>query len=194
MKNKRNIAIISIAIVGVIVVGLGTFTRLSQNTVDNSQLVDESKEVNNTNAYQDNTKDEVAYEEDYEVVDAFNEDLYKVDMQGSVSVGVTFLNPIEEDDDYFNFDVALNTHSVDLDDYDLSQMTLLYVGDKVKITEDIQWTMVEGGGHHVSGMVKVPREQQGRKLDYKDKEYIRIEITNLDGIASREFEWKQDLF
>jgi len=197
MKHKKNLAIISIAIIGAMVftaVGFGAFARLPQNTIDNSQLVDEGKEVSNTNAYQDNTKDEVAYEEDYEVVDDFNEDLYKTDIKSSVSVGVTFINPIEEDDDYFNFGVALNTHSVDLDGYDLSQMTSLYVGDEMKITEDIQWTMVEGGGHHVSGMVKVPREQEGRRLGYKDKKYIRLEIMNLDGIDSRVFEWEQDLF
>ncbi|SCY22117.1 hypothetical protein [Alkaliphilus peptidifermentans] len=196
MKNKKNVAIISIAIIGAMAftaVGFGTFTRLPQNTADNRQLTDEG-EVVNMNTYQDNTKDEVAYEENYEVVDVFNDKLYKIDMQGDVSVGVAFLNPIEEDNDYFNFGVALNTHSVDLDGYNLSQMTFLYVGDEVKITENIQWTMVEGGGHHVSGMIKVPREQEGTKLDYKDKEYIRLEIMNLDGVNSRVFEWEQDLF
>ncbi|HCX64660.1 MAG TPA: hypothetical protein DHN33_05570 [Eubacteriaceae bacterium] len=115
-------------------------------------------------------------------------------MQSSVTVGVAFKNPEEKDEDYFNFEVALNTHSVDLDGYDLSKMTSLNVGDEIEITKDIQWTMVEGGGHHVSGTIKVPRQYEGEKIDYKDKEYIRLEIMKLDGINSRVFEWKKDLF
>lgn len=197
MKNKKVLMIICVGVIGVIVFSSVKFiasTRPSQDTAQTSRLEDSGIDINDLDAYQDDTNDEMMYEGDYEVEEDFDEELYKIDIQGNVSAGVTFLNPIEEDDDYFNFGVGLNTHSVDLDGYDLSQKTILYVGDEIKITEGLQWTMVEGGGHHVSGMIKIPREQAGNKVNYIDKEYIRLEIRDLDGGESRVFEWQQELF
>lgn len=189
MKNKKKRAIVVMVVIGVVVVAtvaVHAFTGISEKNAGRGQLADKGRAVNNENSYQDSTEDKVEDED--------NRELYKTDMQSSVTVGVAFKNPEEKDEDYFNFEVALNTHSVDLDGYDLSKMTSLNVGDEIEITKDIQWTMVEGGGHHVSGTIKVPRQYEGEKIDYKDKEYIRLEIMKLDGINSRVFEWKKDLF
>lgn len=187
---------ISVAMIGAMVLAVVGFDLigLPQSTVSEEQLENKEIEGNDAVGDQEDTNNEIIYEEEYEAVDDFDEELYKTDMQGSVSVGVTFLNPIEEDNDYFNFGVSLNTHSVELDGYDLSQMTALYLGDGIEITEGIQWTMVEGGGHHISGMLKIERKEGETKLDYTDKESIRLEIKDLDGVASRVFEWEQELF
>jgi len=189
MKNKKKRAIVVMVVIGVVVVAtvaVHAFTGISEKNAGRGQLADKGRAVNNENSYQDSTEDKVEDED--------NRELYKTDMQSSVTVGVAFKNPEEKDEDYFNFEVALNTPSVALDGYDLSKMTSLNVGDEIEITKDIQWTMVEGGGHHVSGTIKVPRQYEGEKIDYKDKEYIRLEIMKLDGINSRVFEWKKDLF
>jgi len=117
--------------------------------------------------------------------------LTRTNSQGSVSVGITFLNPLEEDPAYFNFEVALNTHSVDLDGYDLSEMTTLYIDDQLQSTEGIQWTDIQGGGHHVSGILKLPKYGEDGNLSFEDADRIELIIEELDGIDSRSFVWDQ---
>ncbi|AOY77763.1 hypothetical protein [Clostridium formicaceticum] len=132
------------------------------------------------------------YEEDE--LEDFNEDLFIVNSEGNVAVGITFLNPIEDDENYFRFGVALNTHSVDLDAYDLSQRAVLFLENQLTISENIEWRLVEGEGHHVLGELKIPSEYEDKKISYVDYEYVELEIRDIDGIASRRFKWEKDLF
>ncbi len=190
MKNKRKVtlAIFFILLAVLFLSACESIPGVSQESEESSS--NEEGEAAEEGKTEEETEQETAEGNTAEELAA----TYRTDTQGSVSVGVAFLNPVEEDPDYFNFEVALNTHSVDLDEYDLSEMTTLHVEDQLQITEGIQWTDVQGGGHHVSGIIKVPKSWEEGNLNYKDVKEIQLIIENLDGIDSRIFLWEQGEF
>lgn len=97
---------------------------------------------------------------------------------GSVDVDVTpnALNVGEP----ITFDVAMNTHSVDLSD-DLTQIAILRddVGKKYKPTA---WEGGESGGHHREGVLKFAA------LTTKPR-YIELVIKGLAKVPERVFRW-----
>jgi len=70
-------------------------------------------------------------------------------------------------------------------------MSTLYIGDEIKITEEIEWE-TEGSGHHMRGYLKIPRNYEGQIIDYLESDFVGLEIKALDGIASRKFRWEKD--
>lgn len=120
-----------------------------------------------------------------------SEQLFRVDTQGDVALGITFLNPQEEDEDYLNFEIMLDTHSMDLDEYNLGEISTLFIGDEIKITEGIKWEVDTGSGHHILGYLQVPRKYKGEAIDYLEANFVELEIKELAGIASRKFKWEK---
>lgn len=80
-----------------------------------------------------------------------------VDDQGAVSVAVTPLNA-DPDAVTLDFEVAMNTHSVDLS-MDLAQLAKL-VTDTGREVQAVGWSG-EAGGHHVSGVLSFPTAGEG---------------------------------
>ena len=78
------------------------------------------------------------------------------------------------------FDIAMNTHSVDLGD-DLTKIALLR-DDSGKEYKPTAWEGPEGGGHHRSGTLKFPA------LAGKPKS-IELVITGLAQVPERDFKW-----
>jgi len=74
-----------------------------------------------------------------------------IDEQGAVTVEVT---PISGDDNTLMFDVAMNTHSVDLG-MNLAALTTLSNDQGATVTAS-QWDAPIGGGHHVAGTLIFP--------------------------------------
>ncbi|HWR65367.1 MAG TPA: hypothetical protein VN364_04565 [Bellilinea sp.] len=79
-------------------------------------------------------------------------DLSRTDEQGVVVVIVTPLN-LDQSGETLDFDVALDTHSVDLS-MDLAQMAELST-DKGVVVKPIKWD-APMGGHHVAGILSFP--------------------------------------
>jgi hypothetical protein len=75
-----------------------------------------------------------------------------VDDQGEVTVSVTPLN-LDADEGTLNFDVAMDTHSVDLT-MDLAELAILTT-DNGRSLEAVSWDAVPGG-HHVPGQLVFP--------------------------------------
>ena len=97
---------------------------------------------------------------------------------GSVTVPVTYLNPGALNGP--RFQVVLETHSVNLNGYDLKSLTILrdstgksYVPVKVEN---------KGGGHHRTVTLKFP------KLSDRSK-FLDLVIQNVAGVAERVFHW-----
>ena len=80
----------------------------------------------------------------------------------------------------FSFEVALNTHSVDLD-YDLTELSWLQVGEETPIRAG-SWSGARGG-HHLSGVLEFP------SVDLKGEERLEIRIRSVGGAAERVFRW-----
>jgi len=102
--------------------------------------------------------------------------------EGSVTVEVSWdgqLRPLA-------FDVTLDTHSVELDGYDLARLALLRTdrGDDLK---PARWDAPEGG-HHRQGALSfdLSAEEAGR-LD--GASYLELVIRDVAGVPERTFRW-----
>ena len=111
-------------------------------------------------------------------------DMTRMDEQGAVIFEVTPLNlgtPAET----LEFDVSMNTHSVDLS-MDLAQLATIST-DAGLTVQASKWDATPGG-HHVSGKLIFPSMQDGKSiLDGSNK--LTLNIINVDA-ASRVFEWE----
>lgn len=103
---------------------------------------------------------------------------------GGVTVKVTPLNLSDATADTLEFEVVLDTHTVELN-YDIAQLAILRdnLGNEYA---PAAWTTTESGGHHVSG-----------KLSFADRSTLlqsgvtelTLDVTNIAGVASRPFTW-----
>ncbi len=113
-------------------------------------------------------------------------DLTRNDQQGAVIVEVTPLN-LDDASEQLEFDVALETHSVDLN-MDLATLATLTTDAGVTIPAML-WDAPRGG-HHVSGKLIFPAQKDGKSLlDGASK--LTLTILNIDA-PSRVFEWQLD--
>ncbi len=113
-------------------------------------------------------------------------DLKRTDEQGMVTFEVTPLNLENTADTVtLDFDVAMNTHSVDLS-MDLAALATLTTdtGTSVQATK---WEAVPGG-HHVSGKLIFPATKDGKGV-LEGASKLTVTILNVDA-PSRVFEWQ----
>lgn len=110
-------------------------------------------------------------------------DLTRTDEQGAVVVEVTPLN-LRNSAGQLEFDVALNTHSVDLS---MNLATLATLTTDTGVT--VQATTWDGspGGHHVSGKLIFPATNDGKSI-LEGAKKLTLTITGVD-VPSRVFEW-----
>jgi hypothetical protein len=107
-----------------------------------------------------------------------------VDEQGEVSVAVTPLN-LSAPADSLEFEVALDTHSVDLT-MDLVTLATLTT-DSGRTVEPTLWEAPQGG-HHVSGVLSFPTEIDGTSL-LDGTSRLTLTIRDVD-VPERSFAWE----
>ena len=115
---------------------------------------------------------------------AGRDEMSRLDEQGAVTIEVTPLN-LGTPADTLEFDVAMNTHSVDLS-MDLAQLATLTTDAGIAV-QAAKWDAVLGG-HHVSGKLLFPSMQDGRSI-LEEANKLTLTIINVDA-ASRVFEWE----
>lgn len=96
---------------------------------------------------------------------------------GQVSIDVT---PLTLGDDVWEFEVALNTHSVNLD-FDVTKVSALRC-DQGQEYLPVAWDGSSPGGHHRSGVLKFPA------LDHPTS-FVEIVIRDVASVPERVFEW-----
>jgi len=96
---------------------------------------------------------------------------------GGVTVKVTYLAQTEHES---RFSVALDTHSVNLDAYDLKSLAV--IRDDTGLV--MQPTAVEnkGSGHHREIVLTFPRPSNDRK-------WLEVVIKDIAGVKERVFRW-----
>jgi len=97
---------------------------------------------------------------------------------GGVTVKVTHLNPEAKDE--ARFQVVLDTHSVNLDSYDLKVLSLLRDGTG----KEYQPEQVEnkGSGHHREVVLSFPKPPPANKR-------LELVIKGIAGVKERAFRW-----
>lgn len=105
-------------------------------------------------------------------------DLTRTHSGGGVTVKVTYLNP--QGTDGPRFQVVLDTHSVDLDVYDLRELASLRDGggQTLRPTE-VQY---KGGGHHRQAILAFPES-------FAPVKSLELVIRDVAGIKERAFRW-----
>jgi hypothetical protein len=111
-------------------------------------------------------------------------DLTRIDEQGMVVIQVTPAN-LGTPADTLDFDVAMNTHSVDLS-MDLAAVSTLSTDTGLTIQSSL-WDAPPGGGHHVSGKLIFPATQNGKSI-LEGAGKLTLTIRDVDAPA-RVFEW-----
>ncbi len=112
------------------------------------------------------------------------EDLTRVDEQGMVVIEITPVN-LKNASGTLDFDVAMNTHSVDLG-MDLSQLATLTTDTGV--SEQASAWDAPGGGHHVSGKLSFRATKVGKAI-LEGATKVTLTIVSVDA-PSRRFEWQ----
>jgi hypothetical protein len=109
----------------------------------------------------------------------------QVNVGGDVTVRVTWQGPEAGP----VFKVVMDTHSVDLDPYDLSTMVVLRTGDG-RESPAIRWD-APAGGHHRKGTLAFSEVAlDGKPLVAEDTQSIDLVIYDLSGVPTRSFTWK----
>jgi outer membrane biogenesis lipoprotein LolB len=106
------------------------------------------------------------------------------DEQGAVTVFVTPIN-LDNPGERIDFDVALETHSIDLS-MDLATLATLST-DTGRSVQATQWDAPRGG-HHVSGTLSFPTQVDGRAL-LEGAMTLTLTIKDLD-VPERVLTWE----
>jgi len=86
------------------------------------------------------------------------------------------------------FAVAMDTHAVDLDGYDLRQLAVLHIDQEQEI-RPTSWN-APSGGHHRNGTLSFPATTaSGSPVIGSDTHIIKLLIRNVGGIPERTFLW-----
>ncbi|HEY6073029.1 MAG TPA: hypothetical protein VIV15_06435 [Anaerolineales bacterium] len=110
-------------------------------------------------------------------------ELTRTDEQGMVVIEVTPIN-LGTPADSIEFDVVMNTHSVDLS-MDVARLSTLTTDTGLTVPA-AQWD-APSGGHHLSGKLIFPSVQDGKPI-LEGAGKLVLTIINLDA-PSRLFEW-----
>jgi hypothetical protein len=114
-------------------------------------------------------------------------DLRRTNDEGPVEITVLYLNPLrQEAGPELSFEVRMNTHSVNLDAYEMENISFLRVDGGAE-QKALGWVKPGGGGHHRSGVLRfagpIPSGAQS----------LQVIIRGIGGVQERVFEWKLPL-
>lgn len=101
--------------------------------------------------------------------------------EGAVAVTAQWMG---EQNDSLVFGISMSTHSVNLDQYDLTGLAVLK-DDGGNEYEPSSW-ISEPGGHHREGTLAFPIPDT---LKQSQARYIKIIIKGIDGVNERVFQW-----
>ena len=113
-----------------------------------------------------------------------NNSAMRIDQQGAIIVEITPLN-LDAPTDALEFDVVMDTHSIDLS-MDLATLSTLTTDTGVSV-ESTLWD-APLGGHHVEGKLIFPATKDGKPI-LEDATKLTLTITNVDA-PTRIFEWE----
>lgn len=114
---------------------------------------------------------------------AASEDLTRTDSQGAVEVAVTPSN-LDQPGESLEFEVGLNTHSVDLS-MDLASLATLTTDTGLSV-QGSTWD-AQRGGHHVGGKLDFPASVDGKSI-LEGAKKLTLTIKNVDAVQ-RVFTW-----
>lgn len=111
----------------------------------------------------------------------FGNKLVRHDDQGAVKVSATYLMPKAEEGNNVSFQITLDTHSVNLGEYDLEKISFIQFDEKEPVAGGV-WAST-GSGHHFKGIITFNRQIP------PGTQKIRLLIRGIDNVKERVLEW-----
>lgn len=107
---------------------------------------------------------------------------------GSVTIDVTWENP-KQTTASLTFSVGMDTHSIDLDNIDLSKQAVLR-NDRGQELKPERWDSPPGG-HHRSGVLTFPaKDGSGRPIVDAGVKVVELVIRDVSGVKERVLRWE----
>ena len=110
---------------------------------------------------------------------------------GAITIDVSWLKPDDVSAaEKLTFEVRMNTHSVDLEQYDMARLSRLETNGGPSI-EALGWfNPGGGGGHHRYGVLKFSAKRpDGSPFIQAETRFIEVVIKGVSGVAERRFRW-----
>ncbi len=107
---------------------------------------------------------------------------------GNVTIEITWENP-QDTTGPLTFSVGMNTHSVDLDSFDLGKLAVLR-NDRGQEVKPQRWD-APSGGHHRSGTLTFPsKDGSGQPMVGAGTKTLEIVIRDVAGVKERVLRWQ----
>lgn len=122
------------------------------------------------------------------LVSAFNlfgTSLERFNNEGAVKVTAEYLPPKKSKIEEISFRLVLDTHSVNLEQYDIQQLSSLIIDNGAPI-EASKWQPT-GASHHFNGVLSFSKELPS------EEHTIKLIVKNIDNVEERVFEWQLPL-
>ena len=109
---------------------------------------------------------------------------------GAITIDVSWLKPEDVSAaEELKFEVRMNTHSVDLEQYDMGRLSRLETNGGLSI-EPSGWFNPGGGGHHRYGVLKFSATRpDGSPVTRPETRFIEVVIQEVGGVPERRFRW-----
>lgn len=105
---------------------------------------------------------------------------------GGVTVDAVLLNAAGKvQDGQLAFEIALNTHSVPLDEYSVTKNAVVRTDDGAAADKGFAWEAAGDASHHRSGVLKIKADG----IIGSRTKSVTLELRNLAGVPVREFKW-----
>jgi Spy/CpxP family protein refolding chaperone len=122
------------------------------------------------------------------------QNLTQEDKQGAVTVTATLLTPDKpRTDGKLAVQVKLDTHAVDLDQYQLEKLALLRDAQDREI-QAVGLESPSGSGHHREGVLTFPgTDSSGKPLLSPEAKSLTLIVRGIGGVSERVFRWQLPL-
>lgn len=107
----------------------------------------------------------------------------------NITLDVEFKNYQDEDPEFWEFEVFINTHSEDLSRYSKLGNFLDVKVDEVPVQPEIIFER-RGAGHHITNILRIKNEYEGRKLLDKGTKDIKLIFKNIGDVKERVHSYK----
>ncbi|WP_312098635.1 hypothetical protein [Niallia sp.] len=165
--NKKSIMFIG-GVAIILFIGWFYIKQLSiPDTTEEKTIAAQVEEVNNNNSKE---------------VSGTETSLSRADTQGAVTVQVTLI-PEKSTSNELVFEVVMNTHTVDVLQYQIDKLAQLSFGTSINNTGNFEWKNENEDSHHLVGYLN----WKGSVIE----DNIILELNGIDDIPLRTFQWEK---
>jgi len=175
----RLVIVVAVFVLILIAVYISFFSGGKREKVANEKLpednisVQKNKEESVEQSQSDNSDNTVKY--------------MTISQNGNIDIIVNYLNPVIEFSDVLTFEISLGTHSVSLSEYmDIRKYVQLITDAGIVISEGFEWDLQNAEDHHISGILKIKNDIDGKLIIGEDTKSFKLVFKNIPDTSERE--------